>query len=220
METRLRGLEANDDIADTLANLINYSSGTLNETAISYRNKFYNSYKTYAEYYYRIGDFDRSVQMANLAFRFHVADDSLLDTAYNSLLRITTEKEQIPVMKILLSKNKYKEQTIKRLYPMLLSLNKKEEALDKINELIDFYAKNPEAHSEELKNLKIEKAKIYLQFSNIREAEEIIMTESRKNNGSVIWQKLLADLVSLKESTYRVHVNPAVNPNFIPRSVE
>ena len=220
VETRLRGLEANDDIADTLANLINYSSGTLNETAISYRNKFYNSYKTYAEYYYRIGDFDRSVQMANLAFRFHVADDSLLDTAYNSLLRITTEKEQIPVMKILLSKNKYKEQTIKRLYPMLLSLNKKEEALDKINELIDFYAKNPEAHSEELKNLKIEKAKIYLQFSNIREAEEIIMTESRKNNGSVIWQKLLADLVSLKESTYRVHVNPAVNPNFIPRSVE
>jgi hypothetical protein len=46
------------------------------------------------------------------------------------------------------------------------------------------------------------------------------MTESRKNNGSVIWQKLLADLVSLKESTYRVPVNPAVNPNFIPRSVE
>lgn len=137
VETRLRGLEANDDIADTLANLINYSSGTLNETAVSYRNKFYNSYKAYAEYYYRIGDFDRSVQMANLAFRFHVAEDSLLDTGYNSLLRITTEKEQIPVMKILLTKNKYKEQIIKRLYPMLLSLNKKKKlSIESMSSLI------------------------------------------------------------------------------------
>ncbi len=221
VETRLSGVESNDDIADILSNLISYSSGTLNETTLIYRNKFYHSYKAYAEYYYRAGDYDRSVQMANLAFRFSVVEDNLLDTAYNSLLHITTEKEQIPVMKILLTKNKYKEQIIKRLYPMLLTLNKKEEALDRINDLIDFYAKDSETHREELKNLKIEKAKIYLQFSNIREAEEIITAESRKNNGSIVWQKLLADLVSLKESIYRVHVNPAVaNPNTTPRSIE
>lgn len=220
IETRLKGLETNEDIAYTIANLISYSNGSLYETALLYRNRFYNSYKTYSEYYYKIGDYDRAVQMASLAFKFHVQEDSLLDTAYNSLLRITTEKDQIPVMKILLSKNKYKEQIIKRLYPMLLTLNKREEALERINELMDFYAKDPVTHSDELKNLKIEKAKIYLQFSNIREAEEIIMTESRKNIGSVVWQKLLADLISLKESTFRVYNNSAVNRNTIPRSLE
>jgi predicted Zn-dependent protease len=149
-----------------------------------------------------------------------VVEDNLLDTAYNALLRITTEKDQIPVMRILLTKNKYKEQIIKRLYPMLLTLNKKEEALERINELIEFYNKDAESRAEELKNLKIEKAKIYLQFSNIREAEEIISVESRKNNGSVIWQKLLADLIALKESVYRVPTNPVANPNTTPRSLE
>nr|MBP9886784.1 hypothetical protein [Leptospiraceae bacterium] len=124
------------------------------------------------------------------------------------------------VMKILLTKNKYKEQIIKRLYPMLLTLNKREEALEKINELVDFYSKDSERYAEDLKNLKIEKAKIYLQFSNIREAEEIIMTESRKNTGSVVWQKLLADLISLKESNFRIYNNPVVNRNTIPRSTE
>ena len=171
-------------------------------------------------YYYKIGDYDRAVQMSNLAFKFHVEEDSLLDTAYNSLLRITTERDQISVMKILLTKNKYKEQIIKRLYPMLLTLNKREEALEKINELVDFYSKDSERYAEDLKNLKIEKAKIYLQFSNIREAEEIIMTESRKNTGSVVWQKLLADLISLKESNFRIYNNPVVNRNTIPRSTE
>lgn len=220
IETRLKGLETNEDIAYTISNLLSYSNGSLNETALLYRNRFYNSYKTYAEYYYKIGDYDRAVQMSNLAFKFHVEEDSLLDTAYNSLLRITTERDQISVMKILLTKNKYKEQIIKRLYPMLLTLNKREEALEKINELVDFYSKDSERYAEDLKNLKIEKAKIYLQFSNIREAEEIIMTESRKNTGSVVWQKLLADLISLKESNFRIYNNPVVNRNTIPRSTE
>lgn len=220
IETRLSGLEKNEEIADTLSNLISYSNGTLNEAAQKYRYKFYLSYKAYAEYYYKIGDYDRSVQMASLAFKFQVIEDNLLDTAYNALLRITTEKDQIPVMRILLTKNKYKEQIIKRLYPMLLTLNKKEEALERINELIEFYNKDAESRVEELKNLKIEKAKIYLQFSNIREAEEIITAESRKNNGSVIWQKLLADLIALKESVYRVPANPVANQNTTPRSLE
>lgn len=220
IESRLKGLDTNDDIAAILYNLLSYSSGSLHETTLEYRNKFYNSYKTYSQYYFRINDYDRAIQMADLAFKFHIQDDNLLDVAYNSLLRITTEKEQIPVMKILLSKNKYKEQIIKRLYPLLLTLNKKEEALERINDLIAFYSQETSDRSEELKNLKIEKAKIYLQYSNIREAEEIIMTESRKNTDSVVWRKLLSDLVSLKESTYRVYNNPAANSNLIPRSLE
>ncbi|MBK8399375.1 MAG: hypothetical protein IPL26_29550 [Leptospiraceae bacterium] len=220
IETRLKGLETNEDIADIISNLLSYSSGSLHDEALVYRNKFYNSYKEYAEYYFRINDYDRAIQMANLAFKFHIQDDNLLEVAYDSLLRITTEKEQISVMKILLSKNKYKEQIIKRLYPLLLTLNKKEEALDKINDLIEFYSKESSDRTEELKNLKIEKAKIYLQFSNIREAEEIIMAESRKNSNSVVWQKLLSDLVSLKESTYKIYTNPVVNTNLPPRSLE
>ena len=221
IEGRIRNLEQNEDIADILNNTISYSNGTLKEYSVSYRNKFYNSYKSYSEFYFKIGDYDRAVQMAGLAFRFDVKEDSLLDTAYHSLLRITTEKEQIPVMRILLTKNRYKENIIKRLYPMLLTLKRKEEALEKISELIEFYTKDTEFdHTEDLKNLKIEKAKIYLQFSNIREAEEIIMTESRKNNDSVVWQKLMIDLATLKENLYKPYQHPGTNVQNLPRSIE
>lgn len=221
IETRIRNLETNEEIADILINLQNYSAGSLRDTTILYRNKFYNSYKAYSEYYYKAGDYDRAVQMAGLAFRFDVKDDSLLETAYNSILRITTEKEQIPVMRILLTKNRYKEQIIKRLYPMLLTMKKKDEALEKISELIDYYSKDTEIdHSEDLKTLKIEKAKIYLQFSNIREAEEIIMTESRKGNGSIVWQKLMTDLITLKENLYKPYQHSGTNVQNTPRSIE
>jgi hypothetical protein len=218
IESRLKGLETNEDITYTLSNLLSYSNGSLRDTALLYQNKFYSSYKTYSEYSYKTGDFYKSVQMADIAFKFRVQDDTLLDTAYNALLRITPEKEQIPVMKILLSKNKYKEQIIKRLYPMLLSLNKREETLERINELMDFYQKDVTEHAEELQNLKIEKAKIYLQFSNIREAEEIIMSESKKNTSSqVVWQKLIDELISLKESAVKVYTkHPAIDPSMIP----
>ena len=46
------------------------------------------------------------------------------------------------------------------------------------------------------------------------------MAESRKNSNSVVWQKLLSDLVSLKESTYKIYTNPVVNTNLPPRSLE
>ena len=38
IESRLKGLETNEDIASTIANLLNYSNGSLHDTALVYRN--------------------------------------------------------------------------------------------------------------------------------------------------------------------------------------
>ena len=56
----------NEEIADTLSNLISYQTELLNEAKKNIDINFAFSYKAYAEYYYKIGDYDRSVQMASL----------------------------------------------------------------------------------------------------------------------------------------------------------
>ncbi len=205
--------EAVSNYSNIIKNLIQYSGGFNLDTYQNLNSKFFNSFKNYSEYYAKNEKFEESIYFANLAFMFKEKNEELESLIYSSILNITPETNQINIMEILIKRNQFKEKIGKRLFPLYLSLNEKEKAILIINDLIEYYNSIAgEEVVEEIKNLKVEKAKIFLSNSNISGAEEIIATEERKELNSVVWAKLRADLKMLKENTYRIYIPVDNNP--------
>ena len=207
IKTRLKDGADPKFFSDALSSLYLYSSGSLYEKVIETNEKFFLSYLEYAKYYYKKEKYNSVIQAARFAFLHKESNANIEEISYQSLKKITPEKNHISIMKILLKKNIYKVQISRRLYPLYLSLNETENAIFIIDDLIQHYTSiGGEESKLDLKNLKIEKAKIYLQASNIRGAEEIILNEQRKETDSIVWQKLKYDLQALRDSTYKVYL--------------
>ncbi|MCB1188998.1 MAG: hypothetical protein H7A23_13610 [Leptospiraceae bacterium] len=191
--SQISRLKNNIDIAKTLNEIYNTSYSVEIQNSVSlYKNVFYKSYKVYANYYYLNEDYFNTIFVANICFKYHILEKELLDVTYNSILKITPEEIHIPVMEILANYSAYKEQVLKRLYPLLMIKGKSELALGRIDELINLYGANSELS--EIANLKAEKVRIYLQNSQIFQAEDIISKEILANPDSILWNKLKDDL--------------------------
>lgn len=222
IDNKLRNAINNEEIIDILNTTSKTGYGEIVEQANLYKKKFYDSYSAYAEYFFKTEQYGQTIIMANLAFKFNIKEDNLLEYAFESILRITPEEEHLGVMNTLAEYKRYREQILKRLYPVLISLGRRKEAIEKINELINFY-ENIESSDNEIKTLKVEKAKIFIHDSNIREAEELITGEYNKNRNSIVWNKLMEDLKHLKESLTSKNMNYQGNPDeevIIQRKVE
>jgi hypothetical protein len=200
IESKIKQSPNIDDIPYNLQSLLIYSTGSLYNLANKYNKVFFTSYKEYSKYFYLKENYENALLAANYALK-HSEDEEILEICYNSLMRITPDEKNIEVMRVVSKKNKYKEEISKRLYPLYLSLNEKESAISIINELITYYTSISGEESQlELKNLKVEKAKIFLQSSSLLSADEIISSELRKEPESIVWKKLKNDLTTIREN--------------------
>ena len=200
IESKIKQSSNIDEIQFNLQNLLIYSTGSLYTLTNKYNKIFFTSYKEYSKYFYLKENYENALISANYALK-HSEDEEILEIAYNSLMRITPDEKNIEVMRAVSKKNKYKEEISKRLYPLYLSLNEKESAINIINELIGYYTSISGEESQiELKNLKVEKAKIFLQNSSLISADEIISAELRKEPESIVWRKLKNDLTTIREN--------------------
>ncbi|MCE9499699.1 MAG: hypothetical protein K8R21_04260 [Leptospira sp.] len=197
--SRISSAKSIDQIMENLDAIRKYSGGEIAETARNFQSVIYSSYGKYAVFQYEKKDFLSSLAMIRIAMQFSKPDPVLQEMAYNSILQITPESEHISIMNELAGNPKYKEQILKRLYPILYAERNYIEALAKIDDLIGFYKSTaPQSH---LNVLLITKAKIYLAMKDTFKADEIIRKESYANPDSVAWKKLEDDLKVLKDST-------------------
>lgn len=180
-------------IIDTLNEIeTNNYNPELNKKLFNYKKIYYESYKRYTEFFYKNNNYFKTIYIADITLRLRIYEKEFLDLVYNSLLKITPEQKHIFVMNILINYKDYKEQILKRLYPLLVISGDYGEAISKIDELIDIY--QSKGHDSEIENLKAEKARIFLQNSQIQLAGEIIQYEIQKKPASFLWNKLKDDL--------------------------
>jgi hypothetical protein len=205
VESKFKNLSSNDEIADALNSLIQYSGYELGKVAKEYKEPFFLSYKKYAEFHYNKGNYNTSISMTNLALKFKSDDAELMKIAYKSILSTTPETSHISIMNKLLSYNEFKEMILKRLYPILMANSDYAEAMYRIEELISFYtsSKDEADNQKNIETLKVDKVKILIQTKKVFEAEDIIRKELAKSPDSPIWQKLNEDLKYIKDTTYR-----------------
>ena len=199
VENKIKDLSTNEEIADTLSYLIRYTSGESQSMAKNYQEKFFKSYLKYSEYFFNIKDYRMAIKMAELSMIFQKNDDSLFETTYQALIRISPEKEHINVMNFLVDKPKYREEILKRLYPLLLSTGDEKGAIQRMEELIDIYQKKSEFSNASY--VIIEKIKIFIKNQRYSEVEDIIQKEKKRQPSNVIWEKLLADVKYYKETS-------------------
>jgi hypothetical protein len=147
VENKIKDLSSNEEIADVLLNIIKYTTGDSNRIAKNYQDKFFRSYMKYSDYYFEIKDYRMAIKMAELSMKFGVEDSDLYETTFQSLIRISPEKEHINVMNFLVNKPKYKEEILKRLYPLLLSTGDEKGAIQRMDELIELYQKSSETEN-------------------------------------------------------------------------
>jgi hypothetical protein len=204
IESKYRNLTTSEEIADALDQVISYSSYDLATKAKEHRKPFFESYKKYAEYYYKSKDYNLSISLAALALRFQAEEETLLNITYKSLLHTTPEPSHILIMNKLIAYPQYKEMILKRLYPILLASGKNSEALSRIDELISVLkSKSPEELTNELEILNSEKVKIFIKTQKFYEAEDWIKKELAKAPQSPTWIKLQNDLKYIRDTTQR-----------------
>jgi hypothetical protein len=201
VENRVKELTTNEEIIDVILNLIRYNPPEVIRIAKGYQEKIFKSYKRYAEFYFEDKNYRQAIKLASLAMNYEIEDDSLFETTFESLIRISPEEDHIPIMKKLINKEKYKIETLIRLYPLLLTINEEKEALYYMDILIEFFKKNKD--NERLSLLFVEKFKISIKNSKYSEAEDMINREKSKFPELLIWTKLISELKYYKETTYR-----------------
>ncbi len=214
VENKIKDLSSNEEIADVLLNLIKYTTGESNRIAKNYQDKFFRSYMKYSDYYFEIKDYRMAIKMAELSMKFGVEDSDLYETTFQSLIRISPEKEHINVMNFLVNKPKYKEEILKRLYPLLLSTGDEKGAIQRMDELIELYQKSSETENNLF--VLIEKIKIFIKNQRYSEVEEIIQKEKKKQPNSSIWDKLLADVKYYKETSSKPYYYGIKSPSDLP----
>ena len=214
VENKIKDLSSNEEIADVLLNLIKYTTGDSNRIAKNYQDKFFRSYMKYSDYYFEIKDYRMAIKMAELSMKFGVEDSDLYETTFQSLIRISPEKEHINVMNFLVNKPKYKEEILKRLYPLLLSTGDEKGAIQRMDELIELYQKSSETENNLF--VLIEKIKIFIKNQRYSEVEEIIQKEKKKQPNSSIWDKLLADVKYYKETSSKPYYYGIKSPSDLP----
>lgn len=214
VENKIKDLSSNEEIADVLLNLIKYTTGDTNRIAKNYQDKFFKSYMKYSDYYFEVKDFRMAIKMAELSMKFGVEDSDLYETTFQSLIRISPEKEHINVMNFLVNKPKYKEEILKRLYPLLLSTGDEKGAIQRMDELIELYQKSSESENNIF--VLIEKIKIFIKNQRYSEVEEIIQKEKKKQPNSNIWEKLLADVRYYKETSSKPYYYGIKSPSDLP----
>ena len=139
--------------------------------------------------------------MASLAINYDIEDNSLFETIYESLIRISPEISHIPIMKKLIQIDKYRIETLSRLYPLLLSSGEEKEAIYYMDILLDHYRKQDD--SGKLSLLIVEKIKIQKKNKKYSEAEDILQKEKYRYPDLNIWAKLSSELKYYKETSYR-----------------
>ncbi len=214
VENKIKDLSTNEEIADTLSYLIRYTSGESQSMAKNYQEKFFKSYLKYSEYFFNIKDYRMAIKMAELSMIFQKNDDSLFETTYQALIRISPEKEHINVMNFLVDKPKYREEILKRLYPLLLSTGDEKGAIQRMEELIDIYQKKSEFSNASY--VIIEKIKIFIKNQRYSEVEDIIQKEKKRQPSNVIWEKLLADVKYYKETSSKPYYYGFKKPSDLP----
>jgi hypothetical protein len=214
VENKIKDLSSNEEIADVLLNIIKYTTGDSNRIAKNYQDKFFRSYMKYSDYYFEIKDYRMAIKMAELSMKFGVEDSDLYETTFQSLIRISPEKEHINVMNFLVNKPKYKEEILKRLYPLLLSTGDEKGAIQRMDELIELYQKSSETENNLF--VLIEKIKIFIKNQRYSEVEEIIQKEKKKQPNSSIWDKLLADVKYYKETSSKPYYYGIKSPSDLP----
>jgi hypothetical protein len=155
-----------------------------------------------------------AIKMAELSMIFQKNDDSLFETTYQALIRISPEKEHINVMNFLVDKPKYREEILKRLYPLLLSTGDEKGAIQRMEELIDIYQKKSEFSNASY--VIIEKIKIFIKNQRYSEVEDIIQKEKKRQPSNVIWEKLLADVKYYKETSSKPYYYGFKKPSDLP----
>ena len=214
VENKIKDLNLNEEIAENLSSIIKGSTGSTQAIALNYQEKFFKSYMRYADYFFEIKDYRMAIQMAELAMKFDSQNTDLFDTTYESLIRISPEKEHINIMNFLASKPKYKLEVLKRLYPLLLSTGDEKTAIQRMEELIELYQKLNDSSNAMI--VLLEKIKIFIKYQRFSEVEEIINREKRKNNNSSIWDKLLADVKYYKETSSKPYYYSIKSPSELP----
>ncbi len=214
VENKIKDLNTNEEIAETLAYLIKFTTGESQSMAKVYQEKFFKSYLKYSEYFFNLKDYRMAIKMAELSMIFQKNDDSLFETTYQSLIRISPEKEHINVMNFLVDKPKYRLEILKRLYPLLLSTGDEKGAIQKMEELIDIYQK-----SDDLSNASfviIEKIKIFIKNQRYAEVEDLIQKEKKRQPKNLIWEKLLSDVKYYKETSSKPYNYGFKKPTDLP----
>jgi hypothetical protein len=214
VENKIKDLSTNEEIADTLNYLIKYTSGESQSMAKNYQEKFFKSYLKYSEYFFNIKDYRMAIKMSELSMIFQKNDDSLFETTYQALIRISPEKEHINVMNFLVDKPKYREEILKRLYPLLLSTGDEKGAIQRMEELIDIYQKKSEFSNASY--VIIEKIKIFIKNQRYSEVEDIIQKEKKRQPSNIIWEKLLADVKYYKETSSKPYYYGFKKPSDLP----
>lgn len=214
VEQKLKELNTNEEIESTINSLIKSGNSENQKLALSYQEKFFRSYMKYADYFFEIKDYRMAIKMAELALKFDSGNTSLFDTTYESLIRISPEKEHISIMNFLISKPKYKKEVLKRLYPLLLSTGDEKNALMRMDELITIL--NSENLPQESKIVLLEKIKILIKLQRYSEVEEIISKEKKKADTMDIWEKLTADVKYYKETSSKPYYYGFKGPSELP----
>lgn len=184
---KIAKIQTNEEMAETLNKIIIYDYYH-RQAASYYKNKIIDSYRVYVDYFYRKKDFSKTLYTINTYYLFDRTDKEINEIAYHSLLQITPSEANIPIMEELQDFEPYKEQILNRLYPLYVRQKNYKLALKKNEELIYYYKKAKKLS--EIQDLQIEKAKLYLESSDLIHAKSLIDSQLRKNSDSIRWQKI------------------------------
>ncbi|MDZ4724778.1 MAG: hypothetical protein SH817_01370 [Leptospira sp.] len=195
-----------EETKNQLDNMIKYSGGDIKKDALQVKHLYYESYASYANYYYRVGQNKLALDAIAIARKFESPDKSLLKIAFNCLKYTTPEPDFIPILEDLSNENEFKEFAWNTLHPMFESLGDWNNALRIMDQLENYYKLNQMTGLQ--KELELVKVRLYLNQENWKEAEPLILARYRENPNSVIWERLKNEVAEKKESAKRVYARP------------
>ncbi|MEM7181679.1 MAG: hypothetical protein AAF518_12245, partial [Spirochaetota bacterium] len=191
VKNKITNANSHLEIAKTLNQIIIYNY-YYRDAAIRSKELFFQSYQKYADYFYKKKQYNQALQAIKLCYLFDKTNEKLNEKAFLSLLKLTPIESHIPIMEELQKNSKYKEAILNRLYPLYVRQKNYQLAIDKNEELIRLYQKSQK--EDEIEDLKIEKAKLYIESANFIKAQSLIRSELRKDPESLRWNKVVENL--------------------------
>ncbi len=189
------------EVNPILDNTIRYSTTDLKKEAFTIKQLYYESYLSYAEYYFGLKQYRLALQSIAMARVFQSPEPKLLRIAFESLKLTTPEAEMIPILQDLSQDGKYQEFAWNTLIPMYESLGDYENSLQTMLILEKYY--RIQGKTALASELELARVRIFLNQENWKDSETLIVLRSKENPNSVIWERLRRELTEKKESAKR-----------------